>query len=138
MKYFGVIKRILVHSLGNASGVILLFGTLQYCANPVPPAGGDKDTTAPVLVSIQSTTKATETVLSLEFDENVTTVGNLVYSPRSRQSSSPNSTSVKVQRNSVDIRVPQSANCVYLDNWIVDLKKKSHQKQYAFTESRQW
>ena len=125
MKRFGVIKRILVHALGNAGAVLLLCGTLQYCANPVPPAGGDKDTTAPVLVSIQSTTKATETTLSLEFDENVTTVGNLVYSPRGRQSSSPNSTSVKVQRKSVDIRVPQSTNCVYLDNWIVDLNEKN-------------
>lgn len=125
MKRFGVIIRTLVYALGNAGAALLLCGSLQYCANPVPPAGGDKDTAAPVLVSIQSTTKTTETTLSLEFDENVTTVGNLVYSPRSRQSSSPNSTSVKVQRNSVDIRVPESVNCVYLDNWIVDLNEKN-------------
>jgi len=35
----------------------LVISLMHSCANPVPPSGGDKDTTAPVLMSIDIFTK---------------------------------------------------------------------------------
>ena len=113
----------------HAWGVIVLLAVFlfQSCANPVPPAGGDKDTTAPVLVSVENTLKSNEQKITLVFDENINTSGTLVYSPKSNNPEN-NVSSVKVQRNTVSVSVPLHANCIYLDQWVVDLNEKNPYK----------
>jgi hypothetical protein len=113
----------------HAWGVIVLLAVFlfQSCANPVPPAGGDKDTTAPVLVSVENTLKSNEQKITLVFDENINTSGTLVYSPKSNNPEN-NVSSVKVQRNTVSVSVPLHAKCIYLDQWVVDLNEKNPYK----------
>lgn len=108
--------------LGFCVAMTALF---QSCANPVPPAGGDKDTSAPVLLSVESALKSNRNHITLQFDENISTAGTLVYSPKIKTSNTPSTSTVKTQRNTIHVDVPAITNCIYLDNWVVDLNEKN-------------
>ncbi|MFM6951662.1 MAG: hypothetical protein ACKOXR_00780 [Bacteroidota bacterium] len=108
--------------LGFCVAMTALF---QSCANPVPPAGGDKDTLAPVLLSVESALKSNRNHITLQFDENISTAGTLVYSPKIKTSNTPSTSTVKTQRNTIHVDVPAITNCIYLDNWVVDLNEKN-------------
>ena len=103
----------------------IVVSLVHSCANPVPPSGGDKDTTAPVLMSIEHTIKHGQTRLILAFNENITTSGPLIYSPKVIGSAIPQTSNIKLQRNHLIVDVPKNTNCLYLDRWVVDLNEKN-------------
>jgi len=116
----------LTHLTNMGLGLCVALAALfQSCANPVPPAGGDKDTSAPILLSVESALKSDRNQITLQFDENITTVGALVYSPKIKTSNTPSASTVKTQRNTICVDVPAITNCVYLDNWVVDFNEKN-------------
>lgn len=116
----------LTHLTNMGLGLCVALAALfQSCANPVPPAGGDKDTSAPILLSVESALKSDRNQITLQFDENITTVGTLVYSPKIKTSNTPSASTVKTQRNTIRVDVPAITNCVYLDNWVVDFNEKN-------------
>jgi len=108
-----------------ALSIALLVLIMSFCANPVPPSGGDKDTTSPVLISVESTIKNGENRITLLFNENITTSGSLVYSPKNTGVANPTTNSIKTQRSNLIITVPSTTNCLYLDHWVFDLNEKN-------------
>lgn len=108
-----------------ALSIALVVLIMSFCANPVPPSGGDKDTTSPVLISVESTIKNGENRIALLFNENITTSGSLVYSPKNTGVANPTTNSIKTQRSNLIITVPSTTNCLYLDHWVFDLNEKN-------------
>ncbi len=91
---------------------------LASCGNPVTPSGGPKDTTAPKINRIIIDSNKTQTIIQLDFNENITVKGQLTISPLA-----PSSNTVK--RNSILIQVPKTTKTVYLTNKIVDLNESN-------------
>ncbi|MEY4315076.1 MAG: hypothetical protein RI977_453, partial [Bacteroidota bacterium] len=104
---------------------VIVICYMQSCANPVPPSGGDKDTSAPVLKSIGSIIKDGQHKVTLEFDENITTKGTILYSPIAPKKTGVTENTVSVKRNVLEMTIPERTSCVYLDNWVLDLNEKN-------------
>ena len=104
---------------------VIVICYMQSCANPVPPSGGDKDTSAPVLKSIGSVMKDGQHKVTLEFDENITTKGTILYSPIAPKKTGVTENTVSVKRNVLEMTIPERTSCVYLDNWVLDLNEKN-------------
>jgi hypothetical protein len=98
--------------------------TLLYsCANPVPPSGGDKDTTAPVVLSVESTMKLNHNKITVVFNENITSGGPLITSPILPKNDQ--SVGFTIQREKLKITVPDYTKTIYLDRWLMDLNEKN-------------
>lgn len=102
------------------TGVVTL---LYSCANPVQPSGGDKDTTAPVVLSVESAIRIKQNKITVIFNENITSSGPLVTSPILLNNDQ--SVSFTIQRDKLKISVPDYTKTIYLDRWLMDLNEKN-------------
>jgi len=80
--------------------VAVIVITCAYCANPVPPMGGDKDTLKPTLISVSNKPKENQQIIRLEFSENIQTKNALVVSPIINSSKEQTTTTIERQKNS--------------------------------------
>lgn len=111
---------------------IILVALMNGCANPVTPSGGDKDTTGPVIVSIESTIlKTGQKRVTIAFDENISTNGAILTSPRilNPNASLLHKTEQRVKRNTLFLTLPSYTQTVYLSSTLVDLNEKNKFKQ---------
>jgi hypothetical protein len=102
------------------TGVVTL---LYSCANPVQPSGGDKDTTAPLVLSVESAIRTNHNKITVVFNENITSNGPLVTSPIFLNNDQ--SVSFTIQRDKLKISVPDYTKTIYLDRWLMDLNEKN-------------
>ena len=107
---------------------IIIMALINGCANPVTPSGGDKDTTGPVIVSIESTVlKTGQKRVTIAFDENISTNGAILTSPRilNPNASLLHKTEQRVKRNTLFLTLPSYTQTVYLSSTLVDLNEKN-------------
>ena len=97
--------------------IILIIG----CANPVPPLGGEKDTTKPTILSILNTPKKTRQIIEISFNENVQTKNTLITSPITNNS---NTTTV-TKNKKITIITDQHTNTIYLNQFVTDLNENN-------------
>ena len=97
--------------------------TCAYCANPVPPMGGDKDTLKPTLISVTNRPKENQQIIRLEFSENIQTKNALVVSPI--VNSSKDQTTSTIERRKIQISTPKITSAIYLNNFVFDLNENN-------------
>ena len=97
--------------------------TCAYCANPVPPMGGDKDTLKPTLISVTNRPKENQQIIRLEFGENIQTKNPLVVSPI--LNSSKDQTTSTIERRKIQISTPKITSAIYLNNFVFDLNENN-------------
>ncbi len=103
--------------------VAALVITCAYCANPVPPLGGDKDTLKPTLISVTNRPKENQQIIRLEFSENIQTKNPLVVSPI--LNSSKDQTTSTIERRKIQISTPKITSAIYLNNFVFDLNENN-------------
>lgn len=110
---------------------LLLQLTLSHCANPVPPSGGDKDTSSPQITSIRnSVLKDGRKRILISFDENISSTGTIQISPKIKSSNAlRNLSEQRVKKTRLQLDVPAHTNTIYLNATIVDLNEKNRLKQ---------
>ena len=101
---------------------------LTRCANPVPPLGGEKDTTKPILISVSNIDKGEKQIVRIQFSENIQTKNSVIVSPILTTAITP-STSIK--RNRIDIETSKVTNTIYLNGFIIDLNENNPVSQPA-------
>ena len=97
--------------------------TCAYCANPVPPLGGDKDTLKPTLISVTNRPKENQQIIRLEFGENIQTKNALVVSPI--VNSSKDQTTSTIERRKIQISTPKITSAIYLNGFVFDLNENN-------------
>lgn len=97
--------------------------TCAYCANPVPPMGGDKDTLKPTLISVTNRPKENQQIIRLEFSENIQTKNALVVSPI--VNSSKDQTTSTIERRKIQISTPKITSAIYLNDFVFDLNENN-------------
>ena len=97
--------------------------TCAYCANPVPPLGGDKDTLKPTLISVTNRPKENQQIIRLEFSENIQTKNALVVSPI--VNSSKEQTTTTIERQKIQISTPKITSAIYLNGFVFDLNENN-------------
>jgi len=103
--------------------VAVIVITCAYCANPVPPMGGDKDTLKPTLISVSNKPKENEQIIRLEFSENIQTKNALVVSPIIN--SSKEQTTTTIERQKIQISTPKITSALYLSGFVFDLNENN-------------
>jgi len=103
--------------------VAVVVTTCSYCANPVPPMGGDKDTLKPTLISVTNRPKENQQIIRLEFSENIQTKNALVVSPIINLSKEQTTTTI--ERQKIQISTPQITSALYLNGFIFDLNENN-------------
>ena len=103
--------------------VAVIVITCAYCANPVPPMGGDKDTLKPTLISVTNRPKENQQIIKLEFSENIQTKNALVVSPI--VNSSKEQTTTTIERQKIQICTPKITSAIYLNGFVFDLNENN-------------
>ena len=103
--------------------VAVIVITCAYCANPVPPMGGDKDTLKPTLISVSNRPKENQQIIRLEFSENIQTKNALVVSPIVH--SSKEQTTTTIERQKIQISTPKITSAIYLSGFVFDLNENN-------------
>ena len=103
--------------------VAVIVITCAYCANPVPPMGGDKDTLKPTLISVTNRPKENQQIIKLEFSENIQTKNALVVSPI--VNSSKEQTTTTIERQKIQISTPKITSSLYLSGFVFDLNENN-------------
>jgi hypothetical protein len=103
--------------------VAVIVITCAYCANPVPPMGGDKDTLKPTLISVSNRPKENQQIIRLEFSENIQTKNALVVSPIIN--SSKEQTTTTIERQKIQISTPKITSALYLSGFVFDLNENN-------------
>jgi len=103
---------------------IVLF---TYCANPVGPTGGDKDTKAPIISKVKITEEKNQKKVFIIFDENINTKGSISISPITNKKS----IELNKHRNTLWFYVPKNTNSITLNDVISDVNE-NNQGKYPF------
>lgn len=103
--------------------VAVVVVTCAYCANPVPPLGGDKDTLKPTLIRVTNRPKENKQIIRLDFSENIQTKNALVVSPI--LNSSKEQTTTTIERQKIQISTPKITSAIYLNGFIFDLNENN-------------
>jgi len=103
--------------------VAVIVITCSYCANPVPPMGGDKDTLKPTLISVTNRPKENQQIIRLEFSENIQTKNALVVSPI--VNSMKEQTTTTNERQKIQISTPKITSAIYLNGFVFDLNENN-------------
>ena len=107
-------------------GVLVFGGGGIGCANPVQPQGGEKDTTAPVLMSIENTPTKGKTRIRLVFNENIQATGKVLASPiilNTNTSTDTNQIKKNIYRNTITLTLPKHVETIYLNAFVKDLNE---------------
>ncbi len=107
-------------SIVAITGIILLY-YLSSCANPVSPTGGNKDTQSPLIIKIDTLIKNNQKYVHIQFDENINFKNNLHFVPYSKISSDQ----LKIENQSVTIRIPANLNAISLNESISDVNENN-------------
>lgn len=97
------------------------------CANPVGPTGGDKDEKSPVIQKVKIESKNQEKNITIIFDENINTKGEITISPYSQKKNIP----LDKYRNILNFTVPNNTNSISLNDVITDVNENNPGK-YPF------
>ncbi len=97
------------------------------CANPVGPTGGDKDVKSPVITKVKIETQNQEKNITITFDENINTKGEISISPYTHKQN----ISLNKYRNVLNFNVPQNTNSISLNDVISDVNENNPGK-YPF------
>ena len=108
--------------IGGAIVAVVVM-TCAYCANPIPPLGGDKDTLKPTLISVTNRPKENQQNIRLEFSENIQTKNALVVSPI--VNSSKEQTTTTIERQKIQISTPKITSAIYLNGFVFDLNENN-------------
>lgn len=126
MKAQIIVSKTNIQSYINALFIVLTLVLFSTCANPIPPTGGAKDTTSPIIVSITNKTTANQTHIKIVFTENISKTGALMVSPKKRYPTmDENKTIVSIKMNALYLTVPSITSSIYLNAFIVDLNEKN-------------
>jgi len=105
---------------------LYILGLLLYgCANPVSPTGGEKDIKAPVILSVDSTSK--KGVVSIYFDENIKFQNNIQLNPTKESKKAK----VEVENKSIHILIENYTKSISLNDAVNDLNENNAGK-YPF------
>ncbi len=91
------------------------------CANPVGPTGGDKDEKSPVIQKVKFETVNQERNISIVFDENINTKGEITISPYIQKQN----ISLNKYRNILNFTVPINTNSISLNDVITDVNENN-------------
>jgi len=91
------------------------------CANPVGPTGGDKDEKSPVIKKVKIETLKQEKNISIVFDENINTKGEITISPYTHKQN----ISLNTYRNILNLTIPSNTNSISLNNVITDVNENN-------------
>ena len=91
------------------------------CANPVGPTGGDKDEKSPVITKVTIETKNQEKNISIVFNENINTKGEITISPYTHKQN----ISLNKYRNILNFSVPINTNSISLNDVITDVNENN-------------
>jgi hypothetical protein len=107
----------------------ILFIALLFtrCANPVGPTGGDKDEKSPIIKNVKIQTINQEKNISIIFDENINTKGEISISPYTKKQN----ISLNKYRNVLNFTVPKNTNSISLNDVITDVNENNAGK-YPF------
>ena len=97
------------------------------CANPVGPTGGDKDEKSPIIKNVKIQTVNQEKNISIIFDENINTKGEISISPYTHKQN----ISLNKYRNTLNFTVPKNTNSISLNDVITDVNENNAGK-YPF------
>ena len=103
-----------------------LGGVFVGCANPVQPQGGEKDTSAPQLMSIENTPIKGKTKIRLVFNENIQANAKVLASPiilNKNPTSDTNEIKKNIYRNTLTLTLPKHIETVYLNAFVKDLNE---------------
>jgi hypothetical protein len=107
-------------------GFVITFIFIR-CANPVGPTGGDKDEKSPIIKNVKIETINQEKNISITFDENINTKGEITISPYTHKQN----ISLNTYRNILNFTVPSNTNSISLNDVITDVNENNAGK-YPF------
>ncbi len=114
----------MIKSISPILFIALLF---TRCANPVGPTGGDKDEKSPIIKNVKIQTINQEKNISIIFDENINTKGEISISPYTHKQN----ISLNKYRNTLNFTVPKNTNSISLNDVITDVNENNAGK-YPF------
>jgi len=114
----------MIKSISPILFIALLF---TRCANPVGPTGGDKDEKSPIIKNVKIQTINQEKNISIVFDENINTKGEISISPYTLKQN----ISLSKYRNVLNFTVPKNTNSISLNDVITDINENNAGK-YPF------
>lgn len=114
----------MIRTIARIFIVTLLF---TRCANPVGPTGGDKDEKSPVIKQVKIETVKQEKKISITFDENINTKGEITISPYTHKQN----ISLNKYRNILNFNIPSNTNSISLNDVITDVNENNAGK-YSF------
>jgi len=91
------------------------------CANPVGPTGGDKDEKSPVIQKVKIETGNQEKNISIVFDENINTKGEITISPYTQKQN----IYLNKYRNVLNFTVPINTNSISLNDVVTDVNENN-------------
>jgi len=99
----------------------IIISLFVKCANPVGPTGGDKDEKSPVITKVTIDTKNQEKNISIVFNENINTKGEITISPYTHKQN----ISLNKYRNILNFSVPINTNSISLNDVITDVNENN-------------
>jgi hypothetical protein len=114
----------MIRTIARVFIITLLF---TRCANPVGPTGGDKDEKSPVIKQVKIETVNKEKKISIIFDENINTKGEITISPYIHKQN----ISLNKYRNILNFNIPSNTNSISLNDVITDVNENNAGK-YSF------
>ena len=111
----------------NITKGLLITTLFIRCANPVGPTGGDKDEKSPVIQKVKIESKNQEKNITIIFDENINTKGEITISPYSQKKN----ITIEKYRNVLNFTVPYNTNSISLNDVISDVNENNPGK-YPF------